>query len=305
MKRRFLALWTVCALAVGAFGLVGLLTSGGAAPRAVPTASAPPEKAGTLAFFGDSGDPWCRSAMEDLPAWAKEKGWGLITYDCRGNPTIRAGQVEDLLRVERADVAVLCGMNDHADKTDWTEALDRAGLRVITLDAHDVEPDEAVDCALSAAEGQPYLAAAQWLGRGASVVLMADLPDDPAVEQAKEVLARQGVTVLDYGACWSTARFAQDYVAMAAERWSGLDGVVAFGRQGALGAKAALGDRGKVLCLSWEEAMEADLADRRLDAAVEVSGSGLLDALAQALENPEAPPPHLETVVRTAPAAEP
>lgn len=303
MKGRFLALWTVCALAVGAFGLVGLLPSGEAPPAVVSTASAPPEQAGTLAFFGDSSDPWCRPAMEALPAWAKEQGWGLITYDCKGNPTIRGGQVDDLVRVERADVAVLCGMNDHADKTSWSKALRRAGLRVITLSPHGVEPDEAVDCALSAAEGQPYLAAGQWLGQGAAVVLLADLPDDPAVEQAREVLERQGVTVLDYGACWSTPQFAQDYAAIAMERWPELDGVVAFGRQGGLGAKAALGDRGKVLCLCWEEAMEAELADRRLDAAVEVSGEGILDALSQALQNPEAPPSHLETVVRTPPAA--
>ncbi len=278
MRQRLFALCAGVVLAVCGLGLARLLGAP-KAPEVVPAPSAAPDDRPVLAFFGDGTDPWCQEVSDGLDRWADEQGWALIAYDCKGSPTAQKGQVEDLVRTEQADVAVLCPVGDEEQLTDWVETLDGAKVPVIALSRHSLEGVEAVACRVCPEAGEPYAAIAQWFDRG-DLLLLADLPDDPGVETAREALEDGGGEVLDYGACWGNADYAGDYLDGALERFPGVDGVVAFSRAGALGAKDALGNADvPVLCLEYGPAVEEDLALGELDAAVEGSAQSALQVL--------------------------
>lgn len=276
LKRRFftLCLTLALALALGCLAAVQWLT----APRetadpapAVP--SAPAEKGPTLAFLGDGEDAWCAPFFDWLDRWASEEGWTLISYDCEGSAAAQRGQLEDLLRTERVDLVVLYP----ADRDLETAPLPERDIPVVVLGAGDWPGT----CRVGPGPDEPYRSAGDWFGRGAEVLLLADLPDDPRVEEARAGLAAAGVTVLDYGACWSSPVYAKDYVDLALARFPEPDGVLAFSRAGALGTGDALGEarKAKVLCLeSGPEALE-ELALGGLDAVAEVPARSAFQAL--------------------------
>lgn len=277
MKQRFFALCAAAVLAVCCLGLVRLLGAP-KAPDVLPAPSAAPAGRPTLAFFGDGTDPWCQEVSDGLDRWADEQGWALIAYDCKGNPTAQKGQVEDLARREKADVAVLYPAGDGEQLAGWVETLSEAKVPVVALSRHSLDGIENVACRVCPEEGEPYASVARWSSGG--ILLLADLSDDPAVEITREALEDSGLRVLDYGACWGNEDYAADYLTRALERYPQAGGVVAFSRAGALGAKSALGDRDvPVLCLECGPAVEEDLALGRLDAAVEVSAQSALEAL--------------------------
>lgn len=278
MKQRFFALCAAAALAVCCLGLVRLLGT----PKArdiVPAPSASPDERPVLAFFGSSADPWCRELSDGLDRWAGEQGWDLIAYDCKGDPAAQKGQVEDLVRLERADVAVVYPVGNAEQLTDWAETLSQAKVPVVALSRQSLEVVEHVACRVCPEAGEPYASVAGWF-HGGDLLLLADLPDDPGVETAREALEDNGARVMDYGACWGNETYAADYVTQALERFSRADGVVAFSRAGALGAGDAAGDEDvTVLCLEYGPAVEEDLALGRIDAAVEVPAQEALQAL--------------------------
>ncbi len=278
MKQRFFALCAAAVLAVCCLGLVRLLGAP-KTPDVVHVSSAARSDRPTLAFFGDGTDPWWEELSDGLDRWADEQGWALITYDCNGNPTARKGQVEDLARRERADAAVLCGVGDGEQLTDWAQTLSEAKVPVVVLSRHSLGDIENVACRVCPEAGEPFASIADWF-HGGGLLLLADLPDDPLVETAREVLADNGAQVLDYGACWGAEEYAADYLARTLDSFPQTGGVLAFSRAGALGAKSVLGDRDvPVLCLTYGPAVEEDLALGELDAAVEVPAREALRAL--------------------------
>ncbi len=269
MRQRLFALCAALVLAVCGLGLVRLLGAP-KAPEVVPAPSAARPDRPVLAFFGDGTDPWCQEVSDGLDRWADEQGWALITYDCKGSPTAQKGQVEDLVRTEKADVAVLYSVGDGEQLTGWAQTLGEARVPVIALSRQSLGDMENVACRVCPEDAEPYAAIADWFDRG-DLLLLADLPDDPGVETAREALEDSGAEVLDYGACWGNADYAGDYLDVALDSFPQADGVVAFSRAGALGAKNALGDRDvPVLCLEYGPAVEEDLALGQLDAAAEV-----------------------------------
>ncbi len=278
MKQRLCALCAAVVLAVCCLGLVRLLGTPGA-PELLPVPSAAPDERPVLALFGASTDPWWEELSDGLDRWADEQGWALLAYDCRGNPTAQKGQVEDLVRREQADVAVLCGVGDGEQLAGCAQTLSEAKVPVIVLSRRSVGDVEGAACRVCPEDGEPYGSIADWFGRG-GLLLLADVPDDPEVETAREALEDSGARVLDWGACWGGEEYAADYLTRALGSFPGADGVVAFSRAGALGAKDALDGRDvPVLCLEYGPAVEEDLALGELDAAVEVSAQEALRAL--------------------------
>lgn len=285
MKRRFFCLCLIAALVV--CGLAGArLARGEKSPPAgaSPAPSRPAGAAGALAFFGSSEDPWCEPFFQWLDQWAREQGWELIAYDCKGLAGAQTGQTEDLLRRERADCAVFYPVGDQA--RECVEALDRAGVEVVVLrgPGGDAGGWDGV-CSVAPAADEPYAAAADYFAGTGGVVLVAELPDDPWVDRAREVLERAGVSVAGYGACWGDATYAREYLSQALAYYPRVGGVLAAGRAGAVGAKEALSGREdvKVLCLEQSRQATEELALGRLDAVAEVDPQEAMDALAQAL----------------------
>ncbi len=280
MRQRFFALCAAVVLAVCGLGLVRLVGTP-EAPDVLPVPSAAPDDRPVLAFFGSSADPWCEALFDGLDRWAEEQGWALIAYDCKGNLTALEGQVEDLARREQADVAVLYAAGDAEQLADWARTLDEAKVPVVALSRRSLEAGVAgVTCRVCPEAGEPYASIARRFPAGSGLLLLSDLPDDPEVEAAREGLEANGMRVLDSGACWWVEQYAADYLGRALARFPQPDGVVAFSRAGALGAKGALGDAdASVLCLEYGPAVEEDLALGRLDGAVEVSAREVLQVL--------------------------
>lgn len=123
------------ALALGGLflGLFASLAGCGAPEEAVPTPTPSPEPAFTVAFSGSSNDSWSWAVGRELEARCEERGWTLISYDCKGRAVSQEGQLEDILSQGEADVAVVCGV-DEATLDAGVEALYRGGVKVITLD---------------------------------------------------------------------------------------------------------------------------------------------------------------------------
>lgn len=300
MKRRFFTLFAVLVLA--GCCLVGIRMARPAAPAALPEASpSPSAQAGpTLALFGDSTDPLCEPLFAQLTDWASARGWSLITYDCRGNPTSQTGQLEDLVRNEHADCAVLClpraAGNEAHSQQQRLAILAKARIPTLTVDSGAYQPAGGrVVCRICPAQDEPYATAAGFFGAG-RILLLADLPDDPWVEQAQAVLEARGLDVLGYGACWSNREYAQDYLTAALELYGPVDGVLCASLPGALGARDALGDdaAAKVLCLAQGPAVEDALALGQLDGALTADQSSLFSALQAALPGlPERTAPEL------------
>lgn len=244
-------------------------------PAAVPTPSYSPRPQRVLALLGDRSDPWCAPLFDQLGPWAKDRGWSLTTYDCAGSVQTQRGQMEDLLCAEAAAV-LLYDLGDREWQTEAVERLAEAGVQTVTLSRRgeaDVGP----------APGQPWAAAMEYLN-GGRALLLTDLPDDPGLPAIQSAL---GDRLAGHGACWSTPEYAADYLDRALPLYPQVSGVLALSRAGALGAKDYIEEHGlsvKVVTMDPSPETETDLALGRMDAVVEVSPAGILDALAQALD---------------------
>lgn len=274
MKRRFFAFALVTVLALCALTAVRLALS---PPAPVPSPSPAPalapveEEPFALAFLGDGSDPWCAPLFEELADWAKEKGWRLVTYDCRGSATVRQGQVEDLLRTETVQAALLYVPVETERAASQRELLDKAQVKTLTLTpwgGTDIGPAEGLGVAL---ENQA----------GRDVLLVVDVPEEDATQAALDALGRASLNVVEYGSCWRESRYAREYVSGALERHPYVGAILCLGREGAWGAVEALEDVGgrreiAVLCLDQSQAAREDLALGRMDGVLEVSREGVL-----------------------------
>lgn len=290
MKQRLFAFCAAVALIVCAWSGVGLLRErpGEAKPSAVPALSPVQEtqSATTLAFFGDSTDPWCQPFFQELEQWARGEGWELILYDCKGSAAAQRGQAEDLLGTEQARWAVVRLVGDQDQRDELVERLDAAGVGVVVLTGlADGDLPQGARCAVGPDAQGAFTAAAEYFSGAERVLVLADLADDPRIELARQTLEEAGFQVPIPGASWGLEQYAADYVNWVFVEYQGpVDGVVAFSRRGALGAKGALAGNGaRVLCLEAGEEALTDLALGRIDGVVQLSGQETLSELERVL----------------------
>lgn len=298
MKRRFFIFSLVTVLALCALTAVRLARpKPSPAPALAPAVAPALEEPFTLAFFGDGSDPWCEPLFEELGDWTKEKGWRLVTYDCRGSATVRQGQVEDLLRTEKAQAALLYTPGAVQSLADQRELLDKAQVKTITLSpwgGADVGPD-----------AQDLRKAVEGLfGTRRDVLLVVDAPEDDSTQAALDALAQASLNVAEYGSCWSQSQYAREYLNGALERHPYVGGVVCLDREGAWGAAQALeaiGERHEIAVLCLDQSREAleDLALGRFDGVVEVSRQGVPAAVDALLAGKS--PESLSVTLRTSP----
>lgn len=281
MKQRLFAFCAVVALMACVWSGAGLLRErSGPSQPSVPALSPVQETqdAATLAFFGSSTDPWCQPFFQELEQWAGDEGWELIQYDCKGSAAAQQGQAEDLLRTEQARWAVVRLVGDQDQRDELVERLDAAGVGVVVLtDLADGDLPQGARCAVGPDGQGAFAAAAEYFSGAGRVLVLADLADDPRIEPARQTLEDAGLQVPVPGASWGLEQCAADYVNWVLEYQGPVDGVVAFSRVGALGAKGALAGKGaKVLCLESNEETLADLALGRIDGVVQISGQEAL-----------------------------
>lgn len=304
MKRRFFlfALVSVLALcALTALRLAGSPPAPAPSPSPAPVLAPVAEEPFALAFFGDGTDPWCAPLFEELADWTREKGWRLIAYDCRGSATVRQGQVEDLLRTERAQAALLYVPGGTQSVAGQRELLDKAQVRTLTLGlwgGADIGPAEGLGVAL---ENQALPA---FIGAGRDVLLVVDAPEDDPAQAALDALGRGSLNVVEYGSCWRQSQYAREYVSGALERHPYVGAVLCLGREGAWGAAQALEavggrDEVAVFCLEQSPAAGEDLALGRMDAVAEVSREGVPAAVEAVLAG-QSPEP-LSVILHTPP----
>ena len=301
MKRRFFLFALVTVLALCALTALRLAGSVPAAPSPAPVPAVAPaeDEPFALAFFGDGTDPWCAPLFEELADWTKEKGWRLVTYDCRGSATVRQGQVEDLLRTETVQAALLYVPGGTQSAASQRELLDKAQVKTVTLSpwgGADIGPAEGLGVAL---ENQAVPA---FLDARRDVLLVVNAPEDDSVQAALDALGHTSLNVVEYGSCWSQSQYAREYVSGALERYPYVGAVLCLGREGAWGAAQALEAIGArheiaVLCLDQSPAAREDLALGRMDAVVEVSRKGVPVAVEAVLagQSPEPLPVILHT----------
>ncbi len=255
-------------------------------PAPVPDASYAPQPERALALLGNAQDPWCAPLFDEIRPWAAEQGWRLVSYDCAGSVQTQKGQLDDLLRTEEVAAAILYDLGDSDWRGEAVERMERAGVQAVTLSRWsdgDLGPDPQV------------LWTADWEG---GVLVLADLPDDPALFAAQTAL---GDKLLGNGACWATPEYAADYLNQALPLYPRTAAVLCLSREGALGAKDYIAERHlniKAVCLDPDPETAADLALGRVDAWIEVSREGILDALQKALDGKEPEP--LTVTVKTA-----
>lgn len=251
-----------------------------------PTAERPQV---TLAFLGSSVDPWCAPLYDAVEELCRERGWGCVSYDCLGRTDSQAGQVEDLLRGGGVQVAVLCPAEGGAELDGWTQALDRAGIRTVTLSARTGAPANGREKAHIGVPEEDLLAAAAecFAEEPGGVLLVSDVAEDPRVDAAYRAFEEAGVPILEEGRTWGGVELARDYVAQALERHPNAAGVVTCSRTGALGTAQALEEMEtttlKTLCLTCSPALLEDVAQGRLDMALTPTVTQAAEALAEAL----------------------
>lgn len=315
MKRRCaLALTLAVALLLAARLALALWPSvpGDAPPQPSPTA---PEPEPTLALLGSSADPKCEPLYDALETWCRSNGWAFISYDCYGWPVSQGGQVEDLLRTERADVALLWPTGSQEELDGWAKALHNADCQVITLNRRVSAGCEAyVDCHLAPDPDALAAAAAEFLATlpnaGREVLLLADLPDDPLVSSTQDALERAGLTVAESSVCWGQSQYAREYLSWALELHPNPGAILSLSSAGIPGAQEALGDQSiPILLLNCDPDGLDDPAPDGPDAVLGVSTQETLDKLTRAItsvaqgEDPGALTLQVTTV--TAPTAAP
>lgn len=242
----------------------------------------------SLAFLGADTDPWCKEVGGELAAFCREQGWRYTAYDCRGSQDIQAGQVGELLRAGGTDVVVLYTAmtpGDEAVCEERVKTLCDGGCRVVTLGKKAGETTPAA-CHIGITEEALLTAAADFFQDAAGgVLLMPDVSQDARTEAALTVFPQKGLLIAELGSTWGSVDFTRDYVTGALERHPQVGGVVTFSRTGVLGTAQALAERTgvKILCLTFSPALEDEMEQGRLDAALTSSTQEAVEALQKAL----------------------
>lgn len=266
----------MCAALVFALALLWAL---GAAlsPRPEPPAE-PPSPAAVdgrvVAWFGSSTDPFCAPLFDAMEKTCRANGWRLISYDCKGRAV---GQIEDFLRTEQADAAVVYSVMEEDELDTQTKAL-AAVCPVVTVGRKaGASARRYVTVHIGGEDAQrvsllgEYLAERVEAEQGA--LLITSSPDKPTEQAYIRGFSEKNVTILDNNYDWDGARFAVRYLNTALETYPGVGAVVCTNRFGTTGTSTALKewkmrDAVEIVSLFYDPAMADDLALGELDAAV-------------------------------------
>lgn len=283
-----------------------------APPAPAGASPAPAEKKQTVAFLGSSADPLCAPLFGELKELCVQRGWRLVSYDCKGRSAGQKGQIEDLLRQETVDAAVVWPVLEGEEADAPLKAL-AAKCPVVTAGQRP-SPSVAKTTAshVGADETEQLRALAEYLKenmeRGQGALLLTDLPDEDAEERIKRVFSTQGVDILDNNYTWTGAVYAQRYLTTALDEIENVGAVVCVSRAGTEGAwntlqEKNLRDKVKIVSLVYEPAMADDLALGALDAAATVSpketAKRLAELLPKALKGERPAPKTLTPVLLT------
>lgn len=262
------------------------------APQTEAVASSPAAEKQTVVFLGSSADPLCEPLFSDLEGLCTERGWRLISYDSKGRAAGQKGQIEDFLRTEAADAAVLWPVLEGEELDGQIKALaercpvvtvgQRPGTAAARLTGSHVGADETEQLRTLAG----YLKKNMEKGQGA--LLLTDLPDEDAEERIRRVFSVERVDILGNNYTWGGAVYAERYLKTALDEVENVGAVVCVSRAGTMGTWNTLQEKGlrdkvKIVSLFYEPAMADDLALGELDAAVTVSPKETAKCLAELL----------------------
>lgn len=260
------------------------------APSPAPSPSSGPS-ATVVAFFGDSGDPLCAPLYSALRDFAKERSWRLISYDCKGSADSQLGQLQDFLRHETADGAVVYSRLDQEELDRQVEALYKTGP-VVTIGQQAGSSAGRYVSAHIASGGESLNAAAAYFQKAlrgeAGILLLSDLPDPDWEAACTNTFEDQGIAILDHGYTWTGEAYAQRYLETALEAFPDTAGILCTSRAGIEGSYKTLKDKGLdgqvlLFSLAFDQALSEDLALGRLDAAVTTSPAEVADLLEELL----------------------
>lgn len=261
------------------------------APSPAPSPSSSPP-ATVVAFFGDGGDPLCAPLYSALRDFAKERSWRLISYDCKGSADSQLGQLQDFLRHETANGAVVYSRLDREELDRQVEALYDATGHVATVGQQAGSSAGRYVSAHLASGGESLNAAAAYFQKALrgneGVLLLSDLPDPDWEAACTNAFEAQGIAILDHGYTWTGEAYAQRYLETALEAFPEAKGILCTSRAGTAGAwntlqEKGLRDRVKLVSLAYDAAVGDDLALGRLDAAVTVSPREAAELLEEVL----------------------
>lgn len=281
----------VCAALVFALLVLGLLLKplfAPAAPTPAPTPSAAPAPEAAVVLLGDGSNPLCAPLYPALEELCAAKNWRLVTYDCKGSAASQKGQIEDVLRVETADAAVLFSVLDQEELDKQVQALG-AKCAVVTVGRR---AKRGAAAHVGGEEDEKLRAVAAWLkdgGKGGrSALLLTDEPDEAAQRRYARTLSKEKVTVLDNGYTWGGAFYAQRYLNSALETFPETDAVLCASPSGVQGAAAALEEKKlrdgvKIVALDYDPSLADALALGNLDAAAALSPQEAAEAVADLL----------------------
>lgn len=262
------------------------------APQTEAVASSPAAEKQTVVFLGSSADPLCEPLFSDLEGLCTERGWRLISYDSKGRAAGQKGQIEDFLRTEAADAAVLWPVLEGEELDEPLKTLtaqcpvvtvgQRPGTAAARLTASHVGADETEQLRTLAG----YLK--ENMGKGQGALLLTDLPDEDAEERIRRVFSVERVDILGNNYTWGGAVYAERYLKTALDEVENVGAVVCVSRAGTMGTWNTLQEKGlrdkvKIVSLVYEPAMADDLALGELDAAVTVSPKETAKCLAELL----------------------
>lgn len=295
MKKRLPALALVLALVLA---LAGCDRPPQPSSNPFPSPTAPPP---VLALFTTSHDPWCAAVAEAGRSWASERGWRVVEYDCAGVGATRTLQVADFLRGEKAELAVVYGLEGTKALAAQTQALSEGGVPVLAV-SREYDPGSIPEAVCAIGPDREALAQAaldyfQSLAAG-GVLLLPDAQDDPREGAVVDAFWGGNVPILELAYTWGGTEFARDYLLDALGRFPGAAGVVCCSRSGTAGAYEALGilegERDfRILCLDCSAQLLAELESGAVDALLAVSsreaGELLTAALDEAAQGGERP----------------
>lgn len=258
-----------------------------AAPGPVPTETKPAAEA-SVALLGSGSDPLCAPLYPALEELCRARNWRLVTYDCKGSAVSQKGQMEDFLRTETADVAVVFSLLEQEELDRQVKALS-AKCAVVTVGQG---AKRGAAAHVGGEETEKLAAVSAWLKENLKgdreVLLLTDGPDEDAERRYDQALSRENVTILDKNYTWGGAFYAQRYLNTALESFPQAKAVLCTSRHGTQGAAAALAekhlrDKVKIVALDYDPAMADDLALGELDAAAALSPKEAAEWVAELL----------------------
>lgn len=288
---------------------VGAALSRKPEPPAVTPSPAAEEK--VVAWFGSSSDPFCAPLFDAMEEVCRANGWRLLSYDCKGRAVGQKGQIEDFLRTEQADAAVLYSVMEEDELDQQVKAL-AAACPVVTVGRRaGTIAGRYVAAHIGGEERRRTQTLAEYLaenGRGKTALLMTEVPDEKMEREMMDGLSAGNVSVLDHNYTWGGQVYAERYMNTALDTFSEVEAVVCISSHGAAGAQAVLTERGlrdraKIVSLRYDPAMADDLALGVLDAAVAFApreaGERLAETLPHLLDGKETEDQTLTPVLLT------